>query len=276
MRWRLDLAYDGTDFHGWARQGELRTVQGLLAAALRTALGRDGEVGLVAAGRTDAGVHARGQVAHVDIDPIELDRMSIPRDDPDTLRRRLTGLLPEDIVVRSVTGVSADFDARFSALSRHYRYRIADSPLVRDPLRRRDTVDHPRRLDLAAMNLAAAALVGEHDFASFCRPRPGASTIRRVLECAWSRDEEGRAVLDVAADAFCHSMVRALVGALVAVGSGRRDPSWVVEILDSRRRGPGVPVMPARGLTLEEVRYPQAGEWSARQRTTRAVRSAPL
>ena len=257
----------------------MRTVEGELTTALVTVTGSRGDLRLSCAGRTDAGVHARGQVAHVDLAHADLARIDLAlrgSDAGETLRRRLSGVLPEDIVVRSVTRVSPEFDARFSALSRHYRYRIADRPIARDPLRRRDTLDHPRELDVAAMTTAARHLLGEHDFSAFCRPRPGSTTVRRVLACSWSRDEGGRAVLDIAADAFCHSMVRAVVGALVAVGEGRREPTWVARVLEGRRRDPGVRVMPARGLTLEEVRYPEPGQWGLRQQTTRAVRSDPL
>jgi tRNA pseudouridine38-40 synthase len=267
-RWRLDIAYDGTGFHGWATQPGVRTVQEVLTGCLEVVAAPESPLTVVCAGRTDAGVHARGQVAHVDL----------PADAPDevTLMRRLRGVLPGDIAVRQATPVDDAFDARFSATYRRYAYRISDRPSTRDPLRR-DVLDHPRELDVHAMNTAAEVLVGEHDFAAFCRAKEFATSIRRISECRWSRDEGDRAVLRIQADAFCHSMVRSVVGALTAVGVGRRAPDWVAEILRAGLRDPGVRVMPARGLTLEEVGYPPADEWAARQEITRSVRaSAPL
>jgi tRNA pseudouridine38-40 synthase len=205
-------------------------------------------------------VHARGQVAHVDL----------TRDPPDDLARRLNGVLPAAIRIRNAGTAPAGFDARFSALSRRYSYRVADG--FCDPLRRHDTLENPVQLDIDAMNAAADELVGEHDFAAFCRPREGASTVRRLLELQWQRDPDGVLVARVVADAFCHSMVRALVGALLAVGSGRRPSSWPAEVLAGRVRDPGVTVVPAHGLTLEEVRYPPDAELAARAQETRRFR----
>ena len=267
MRLRIDLAYDGTDFRGWAAQPGLRTVQGELTTALATALRLSvDDVRLVCAGRTDAGVHARGQVAHVDLadDPAE--------DDLDRLARRLNGVLASDARVRRVAVAPEGFDARFAALWRRYAYRIADDPAVVDPLDRREVVVWPRRLDLDAMNAAAASLVGLHDFAAFCKRRPGATTIRTLLELWWMRDETGIAVGHVKADAFCHSMVRALVGCLVAVGEGRRPPEWAGQVLTAQRRDPSVVVLHAHGLTLEEVAYPPDAELAARAVQTAARR----
>lgn len=292
LRWRWDIAYDGTDFHGWARQPGLRTVEQTVTDALRTVLHLPdntdrSQIEMVCAGRTDSGVHARGQVAHTDLALDILDALQAgteveaTRTSADarwdevggTLLRRMQGVLQPDVAVRAVKRVSADFDARFSALSRRYAYRIADTAVARDPLRSRDVLDHPRTLDLEAMNRAAEGLLGEHDFAAFCRPRPPATTVRTLLACSWHRDGAGRAVLDIRADAFCHSMVRAIVGALVAVGEGRRDPSWVHGVLAGATRDPGVRVMPASGLTLEEVVYPAPEDWAHRQVTTRTVRT---
>ncbi len=264
MRLRIDLAYDGTDFHGWAAQPRLRTVEGELSAALATVL-RVPEVRVVCAGRTDAGVHARGQVTHCDVaDDAEVD--------PARLVRRVNGVLPPDLRVQRVTEAPVGFDARFAALWRRYAYRIADSPAVVDPLRRDHVLSWPRELDLDAMNTAAAPLVGLHDFASFCKQRPGATTIRTLLDLSWTRDDTGVAVGHVRADAFCHSMVRALVGCLVAVGEGRHDPVWATEILTAQRRDPAVTVLHAHGLTLEEVAYPPDDELAARVAQTSARR----
>lgn len=274
MRLRLDLAYDGTDFHGWAAQPTLRTVQGTLEAALAQVLRLD-TVAVTCAGRTDTGVHARGQVVHLDVEEHALEesagRSALPP--TEALLRRLNGVLPDDVHIRRVAVAAAGFDARFSALWRRYAYRIADAPDLVDPLVRTAVLAWPRRLDLAAMNEAAALLTGEHDFAAFCRKREGATTIRTLLDLSWDRDPTGLAVATVRADAFCHSMVRALVGCLVAVGEGRRTPSWAGEVLRSATRDPGVTVMHAHGLTLEEVAYPADDALAAQAQAARVVRT---
>ena len=271
MRLRIDLAYDGTDFHGWAAQPGLRTVQGELTAALATVLRHaPEELQLVCAGRTDSGVHARGQVAHVDLPP-ELAAAT----EPDRLLRRVNGVLAPDLRLYRVTAAPDGFDARFGALWRRYAYRIADQPASVDPLHRGHVLAWPRPLDLDAMNAGAEQLVGLHDFAAFCKQRPGATTVRTLLELSWSRDEDGVAVGRVRADAFCHSMVRALVGCLVAVGEVRKPPEWAGEVLAARRRDPGVVVLHAHGLTLEEVAYPPDDELAARVAQTAARREAP-
>ncbi|MFN8191446.1 MAG: tRNA pseudouridine(38-40) synthase TruA [Nocardioidaceae bacterium] len=274
MRIRLDLAYDGTDFHGWAAQPQLRTVQGELEAALGTVL-RTPDVALVCAGRTDTGVHARGQVAHLDVEESLVEaaagRSTLPP--LDALLRRLNGLLPGDVRVHGVAEAPAGFDARFSALWRRYAYRIADAAGAADPLLRRHVVEWPRPLDVAAMNAGAAALLGEHDFAAFCKHREGATTIRKVLELRWDRDGVGLATATVRADAFCHHMVRSLMGCLVAIGEGRRTPSWAGEILAAAVRDPAVANLPAHGLTLEEVGYPADADLAARAEESRKVRT---
>ncbi len=275
MRIRIDLAYDGGGFHGWAAQPGLRTVQGDLGDALRTAL-RVERVDLVCAGRTDTGVHARGQVVHLDVDPEDLVGTAGRSTDPplEALVRRVNGILAPDVRVRRAAQAGAGFDARFSALWRRYSYRVADTDEVVDPLQRSYVLAWPRALDLGAMNEASAALVGRHDFASFCKQREGATTIRTLLELTWQRDEAGRAVATVRADAFCHRMVRSLVGCLLAVGDGRRGPEWAGEILRAAVRDPSVTVAHAHGLTLEEVAYPADAELGERARQTRARRHA--
>jgi len=274
VRLRLDLAYDGTGFHGWATQPSLRTVQGELEAALATVL-RVESVGVTCAGRTDTGVHARGQVVHLDVEPDVLSaaagRSTAPA--PEALLRRLNGVLPVDVRVQRAAVAPDAFDARFSALWRRYAYRIADAPELVDPLVRTAVLAWPRALDLDAMNAAAAMLVGEHDFAAFCRKREGATTIRTLLDLRWDRDDAGLAVATVRADAFCHSMVRALVGALVAVGEGRRTPEWAGEVLRGAVRDPGVTVMHAHGLTLEQVAYPADDRLAAQAEAARVVRT---
>ncbi|GAB3200405.1 tRNA pseudouridine(38-40) synthase TruA [Nocardioides hungaricus] len=264
MRIRLDLAYDGSGFHGWAAQPGLRTVQGELTLALATVL-RVPSVDVVCAGRTDAGVHARGQVVHLDVeDPPE----------PELLARRANGVLAPDARIHRATAVPAAFDARFGALWRRYAYRIADRPSLVDPLTRSHVLAWPRPLDEAAMNAASLLLVGRHDFASFCRQRAGATTIRTLEELSWSREGSGVLVGTVRADAFCHSMVRSLVGCLIAIGEGRRPVDWAGEILAAAVRDPAVAVVHAHGLTLEEVAYPPDDELAARAAQTRARRVA--
>ncbi len=274
MRLRIDLAYDGTEFNGWATQPGLRTVQGTLEEALATAL-RLPAVRVTCAGRTDTGVHARGQVAHFDVTPEDL-AASVGRSQKppaDALARRLNGILPADVRVRRVVEAPPGFDARFSASWRRYAYRIADSAAVVDPLVRNHVLAWPRELDLARMNEAARPLLGEHDFAAFCKRREGATTIRTLLDLAWSRDESGTAVATVRADAFCHNMVRAVVGCLLAVGEGRRSPEWAGEVLAGKVRDAGVTVVQPHGLTLEEVGYPADEQLAQRASDARRVRS---
>ena len=261
VRLRLDIAYDGTDFSGWAAQPGRRTVEATLAEALQRVLRLAEPPKLTVAGRTDAGVHATGQVAHVDL----------PATDAEMLRRRMAGVLPEDVVVRGVAVAPSAFDARFAASARHYRYRVCDGPA--DPVRRRDTVSWPRPLDVDAMQRGADGLVGEHDFAAFCRPRPGASTIRTLRRLDVQR--EGGVILVVAqGDAFCHNQVRAMVGALLVVGEGRRAPSWPRQVLDAGHRDSAVTVAPARGLTLVGVDYPPDDQLADRVALARARRDA--
>ena len=275
MRLRIDCAYDGTDFSGWAAQPGLRTVQGTLEAALATAL-RVPEVRLTVAGRTDAGVHARGQVAHLDVDAAAVAASTGRSTDPplQALARRVDGILPPDLRVRRVREAPAGFDARFSATWRRYAYRIADAQELADPLVRGHVLSWGRPLDLDAMNEASAALVGLGDFAAFCKQREGATTVRTLLELGWSRDEAGLVVGSVRADAFCHNMVRALVGSLIAVGEGRRPTTWPAEVMAGRRRDAGVRVVHAHGLTLEEVGYPDDDELAAQAARARARREA--
>ncbi|RJL23547.1 tRNA pseudouridine(38-40) synthase TruA [Bailinhaonella thermotolerans] len=264
VRLRLDLAYDGTEFAGWARQPGLRTVQGTLEEALGRILRLPAPPQLTVAGRTDAGVHARGQVCHVDLPP---------ETSPADLLRRLAGVLPPDVRVHAVRLAPEGFDARFGALSRRYAYRVSDAPGGPDPLRRREVLWHRRPLDLDLLNQAAAALLGEHDFAAYCRRREGATTIRELQRLDWRREPSGLLVATVQADAFCHSMVRALVGALLAVGEGRRPVTWPGEVLTRAVRDSAVHVAPAHGLCLEEVTYPPDEELAARAASTRRVRT---
>jgi tRNA pseudouridine38-40 synthase len=262
------VQYDGTAFSGWARQPAQRTVQAELERGLATVLRSD--VDLTVAGRTDAGVHATGQVVHCDLPRAVWDEHA------SRLVRRLRGVLPPDIVVPRVEEAHPAFDARFGALARHYVYRLADHPAGPSPLRRADTAAWPRRLDVAAMDLAAGLLLGQHDFAAYCRRREGATTIRTLLRLTVNREpqQDGSDVvrIDASADAFCHSMVRSLVGGLVAVGEGRRPLDWPAALLARTERSSEVPVAPAHGLTLVAVDYPPDAELAARTALTRARR----
>ena len=289
-RIRLDLAYDGTFFSGWAAQPGLRTVEGVLTSALVTILREP--VRLTVAGRTDAGVHAAAQVVHFDASteawaalPGRSDRL------PEAaLLTRLAGVLAReaqaslprtprgagDVVVTGARSVPEAFDARFGALSRRYTYRIADAAAPRDPARRATVLWLPDRLDVRAMEASAEPLLGEHDFLSYCKPRQGATTIRTLRTLTWRRaaggPDVGLVVLTVVADAFCHSMVRSLVGAGLAVGQGRKPVTWPGELLAARTRDGAAPVAPPHGLTLEEIVYPADDELAAqaeRARTTR-------
>jgi tRNA pseudouridine38-40 synthase len=227
---------------------------------------------LVVAGRTDAGVHANGQVAHLDL-PAD-----VWEEHAERLLRRLAGMLPGDVRVWSAASAPEGFDARFAAVGRRYAYRVSDAAYGPHPMRRHDVLWHNRPLDVALMNQAAEALLGEHDFASFCKKREGATTIRCLTRLTWTREApteltpNGLLVADVRADAFCHSMVRSLVGALLAVGEGRKPVDAPGRILAERLRSPEVKVAPPQGLTLEEVEYPPDDQLAAQQERTRRVR----
>jgi tRNA pseudouridine38-40 synthase len=268
VRVRLDVSYDGTDFSGWAAQPGRRTVAGVLTEALVLLFGEDGVAGLTVAGRTDAGVHATGQVCHVDLPD---DRWA---DLSTTLVRRLAALLPPDVRVRAAAAVAPGFDARFSALARRYEYRVTDAPYGAEPLRRHDTLAWPRPLDEARLAAAAAGLVGEHDFAAYCKRKEHATTIRAVHRLDWRREPDGVLVATVEADAFCQAMVRSLVGAMLAAGDGRRPVDWPAALLRLRERSSEVFVVPAHGLTLVEVTYPDdASEYANRAEMTRRLRT---
>jgi tRNA pseudouridine38-40 synthase len=268
VRLRLDVAYDGTDFSGWAVQPNRRTVAGVLGEALDRLF--SSVAGLTVAGRTDAGVHATGQVCHVDVPAAGWEKLSA------TLLRRLAGLLPADVRVPAVRAVPGTFDARFSALSRRYAYRVTDAPYGANPLRRYDTLAWPRPLDRDALNAAAAGLRGEHDFAAFCRRKENATTVRAIGRLDWRREPDGVLVATVQADAFCQAMVRSLVGAMLAVGEGRRPASWPAGLLSRRERVSEVTVAPAHGLTLVAVAYPEdPAEYAERAQATRRRRDDP-
>jgi tRNA pseudouridine38-40 synthase len=277
LRLRVDLGYDGTRFAGWAAQPGQRTVEDTLATAVQTVLRLDVAPRLVVAGRTDAGVHATSQVVHLDVP--EQAWLAVPgrsgQSPAEALVTRLAGLLPDDVRVFRVGPAPAGFEARFSALRRRYAYRICDHPAGVPPLRRYDVLGYRRRLDGEALNAASATLLGLHDFAAFCRRREGATTIRTLLAFRWERDDDDFLVATVIADAFCHSMVRALVGVVLPVGDGRRPVEWPVQVLTARVRHPSVTVAPARGLVLEEVVYPDDAGLAERAAQARVVRQLP-
>ncbi|MFF8030521.1 MULTISPECIES: tRNA pseudouridine(38-40) synthase TruA [unclassified Streptomyces] len=271
VRVRLDLSYDGTGFSGWAKQaGGRRTVQGEIEDALRTVT-RSGAATceLTVAGRTDAGVHARGQVAHVDLE------RGVWAEHHTKLLKRLAGRLPRDVRVWALREAPSGFDARFSAVWRRYAYRVTDNPGGVDPLLRGHVLWHDWPLDVDAMNEAARALLGEHDFAAYCKRREGATTIRTLQELSLVRGADGIITATVRADAFCHNMVRSLIGALLFVGDGHRPPDWPGEVLAAGVRDSAVHVVRPHGLTLEEVGYPADELLAARSREARNKRSLP-
>ena len=276
MRLRIDLSYDGTDFHGWARQkGELRTVQQVLEDNLSMILRH--EVELTVAGRTDAGVHAAGQVAHFDIPASALEQRPIDGD-PVKLVRRLAKLLPEDVRVHDCQQAPEGFDARFSALERHYVYRITTHPRGALPTRARDTAVWPKPVDIEAMQQAAEQLVGLHDFAAFCKAKPHATTIRDLMSFEWvdvsTPSEPQLYEARVGADAFCWSMVRSLVGCCLRVGEGSRGIDFAAEMLALNSRSSHIPLAPAKGLSLVQVDYPADADLAARAAQTRDRRTA--
>ncbi|MCB5178611.1 tRNA pseudouridine(38-40) synthase TruA [Streptomyces antimicrobicus] len=269
VRVRLDLSYDGKDFSGWAKQTARRTVQGELESGLQTVMRLREPVELTVAGRTDAGVHARGQVAHLDLPE------AVWAEHRDVLMRRLAGRLPHDVRVWRVAEAPAHFNARFSAIWRRYAYRVGDHKGGVDPLRRGHVLWHDWPLDVDAMNEASQALLGEHDFAAYCKKREGATTIRTLQRLSWERDADGIVTATVRADAFCHNMVRSLVGALLHVGDGHRAVDWPGKVLAAGVRDSAVHVVRPHGLTLEEVGYPADELLAERNRLARNVRTLP-
>ena len=264
-RLRLALSYDGTNFSGWGRQPDRRTVQQTVEEAIATVAQAKAET--IVAGRTDAGVHATGQVIHVDLpESLELTDLAY----------KLNRILDEDIRINNIEIAPAAFHARFSALRRYYEYRILDENKAVPPLARFNTESWYRLLDVDVMNNASALLLGTHNFAAFCKFREGATTIRTLETFQWRRDREGYLVGDVVADAFCYSMVRNLVGAIVCVADGRKDASWITTLLEDKERVSDSLVFPGRGLTLYKVDYPDAAELLERAKKTVARREEEL
>jgi tRNA pseudouridine38-40 synthase len=260
-RLRLDISYDGTNFSGWAVQPDRRTVQQVIEDAISTVAQSKAET--IVAGRTDAGVHATGQVIHVDLpESLELSDLAY----------KLNRILDEDIRINQISIAPPAFHARFSALRRYYEYRILDENKVIPPLARFNTESWYRPLDVDVMNQASALLLGTHDYAAFCKFREGATTIRTLETYSWRRDSDGFLIGDVVADAFCYSMVRNLVGAIVCVADGRKDVSWITTLLENKERVSDSLVFPARGLSLYKVDYPSAAELLERAAKTIARR----
>ncbi|WP_378742652.1 tRNA pseudouridine(38-40) synthase TruA [Nocardia brasiliensis] len=264
VRVRLDISYDGTDFTGWARQPGLRTVQGVLEDSLSKVFREP--VQLTVAGRTDAGVHAEGQVAHFD---------TVAEVDPGKVVHRMARFLPRDVRIKDVRVAPPEFDARFSAIRRHYVYRLTTAPYGAEPLRARSIVACRHDVDVDAMRAASRKLLGLHNFAAFCRRREGATTVRELQRFDWERDGD-LLTAQVSADAFCWSMVRSLVGAVLAVGEGRRTPEWAGSLLNDTERSSSVTVAPAHGLSLIAVDYPADADLAARNAQTREVRTVPV
>lgn len=281
IRLRLDLAYRGAPFHGWARQPGLLTVEGCLEEALSLITRQP--VLLTVAGRTDAGVHARGQVAHLDVPKEFWLSLSRGREESDQirgerLRARLEGLagrgLNGALALKQVTVVAADFDARFSALSRTYRYLICDDPRAQDPCRL-DIARTSSPLEEEKMQVAAQALCGEHDFLPFAKPREGATTVRTLHSFKVSRPYPGMVQAMIRADAFCHSQVRFMMGALIEIGRGKYQTDWIGELLAAGVRDQRVPLADGRGLTLWEVAYPPADQYALQAQKAKVVRTLP-
>ena len=261
-RLRIDIAYDGTAFFGWATQPDRRTIQDLVEEAIARISRSDVES--VVAGRTDAGVHATGQVIHVDLpDALFVDGLTYI-----DLRYKLNRILDEDVRIMEISDAPEGFHARFSALRRIYTYKILDNNDVIPPLSRYDVAPWYRPLDVDLMNQASELVLGHHDFAAFCKFKEGGTTIRTLETYRWRRDETGLLVADVIADAFCYSMVRNLVGAVVCVADGRKEPSWMAELLANKERVSDSLVFPARGLSLTRVEYPTNDQLIERAKVT--------
>jgi tRNA pseudouridine38-40 synthase len=271
-RLRIDIAYDGTEFFGWATQPDRRTMQDLVEEAIAQIT--RSQVQTIVAGRTDAGVHATGQVIHVDLpDAVFTDGFSYP-----DLRYKLNRILDEDLRVMNISDAPSGFHARFSALRRVYTYKILDNNEVIAPLSRYDVAPWYRPLDVDLMNKASALVLGHHDFAAFCKFKEGGTTIRTLEKYEWRRDSEGLLIAEVAADAFCYSMVRNLVGAVICVADGRKDPAWIQQLLANKERVSDSLVFPARGLSLTRVDYPSNQELLDRAKVTIGKRgdSSPI
>ena len=269
-RFRIDLAYDGTDFAGWAKQPKLRTVRGELLRALQQIFGASSDDFFMrVGGRTDAGVHADHQVCHVDLSDTQLSRLGR---NP-LSAARLNSLLPTDVAILKVLKAPKGFDARFSSIGRSYVYAIADANCKPNPKQTRYTLTVSKELSLEKMSAAGKKLLGLRDFGAFCKPRPGATTIRNLRKLAVKRSGDGRILIEVSADAFCHNMVRALVGALIAAGEGRITPTELSKIQQEAKRTSAFKVVGPQGLTLTKISYPPVKDLAKQAEKARNTRS---
>ena len=269
VRFRVDLAYDGTDFAGWAKQPGLRTVEGDLVKMFEKVFGKSKtDFDMRVAGRTDSGVHAKHQVCHLDIPQKRLSR--IGRDPLNAFR--LNTLIADDLIILDIHQITSDFDARFSALGRRYRYTIVDPEFKKDPMLVRYALTHKRVLDVDLMNLAAKELIGLKDFAAFCKPRAGASTIRNLTTFEVSRDPGGLITIDIHADAFCHNMIRSLVGSIMAVADGRLSIQDLIQAQKSGKRANKFKTIDAKGLSLESIDYPDPADYAKQANLNRVMR----
>jgi len=269
-RLRIDIAYDGTNFYGWGVQPDRRTIQDLVEEAISRISRVDTES--IVAGRTDAGVHATGQVIHVDVPDAMFDGELNYID----FRYKLNRILDEDVRIMNISDAPEGFHARFSALRRHYVYKLIDNNDVIPPLTRHDVASWYRPLEVDRMNEASKLVLGHHDFAAFCKFRQGGTTIRTLEKYEWKRTDDGVLVADIVADAFCYSMVRNLVGAVVCVADGRKEPQWMAELLANKERVSDSLVFPARGLTLYQVDYPSDDQLLERAKITVSKRGQGL
>jgi tRNA pseudouridine38-40 synthase len=271
VRFRVDLAYDGTDFAGWAKQPGLRTVEGDLVKMFEKVFGKSKtDFDMRVAGRTDSGVHAKHQVCHLDIPQKRLSR--IGRDPLNAFR--LNTLIADDLIILDIHQITSDFDARFSALGRRYRYTIVDPEFKKDPMLVRYALTHKRVLDVDLMNLAAKELIGLKDFAAFCKPRAGASTIRNLTTFEVSRDPGGLITIDIHADAFCHNMIRSLVGSIMAVADGRLSIQDLIHVQKSGKRANKFKTIDAKGLSLESIDYPDPADYAKQANLNRVMRES--
>ncbi|GAA1356686.1 tRNA pseudouridine(38-40) synthase TruA [Arthrobacter rhombi] len=275
VRIMLRLAYDGSGFSGWAVQPGRRTIQGCLEEALQLLFRRP--VRTTVAGRTDAGVHARGQVVHFDLTDAEY--RALPRGKnltaDEALLRRVRGVVSRiggEVFVHEARAAAPGFDARFSALWRRYTYRIADGQERWDPLTRGTTLWHPHELDAELLNAEASSALGRHDFLSYCRPKDFATTIRTLEGFSFNRRDDGILVASLQADAFCHNMVRTLIGAVLRVADGEEAPGWIDRRIAEPVRDHRTRLAAPHPLVLEEVAYPDDWALAERAESTRARR----
>ncbi|MFM2238497.1 MAG: hypothetical protein RL389_844 [Actinomycetota bacterium] len=270
FRYRIDLAYDGTDFYGFSKQSAHRTVAGELLSGLVKIFGEDDEdFRMRVAGRTDAGVHAQAQVAHLDLTPDQLKRVRRGHG----VAERLNKIIDPDVRVTAFEEADPGFHARFSALSRRYRYSIADRSVTPNPMTSRYMLEILWNLEVAPMIEVAKEFMGLRDFRAFCKERDGTTTIRELREISVKRRPNGVIDIEVEADAFCHNMVRSVVGALMSAGSGRTTAKEVRKALKGQRNEHAYKVQAPQGLTLIKISYPAKSKLGAQAELTQRMRT---